>query len=171
MQNWLTVPEGRQVLKSRNSELVCWIRRDVQGGAALPRQGVTISLVPDLDLGSRSETFQECVLTGRELLLSVYEYEMCFTCIWPKLLCSTWNIWRFIEPESKREHNSASMGRGGVCVCLCQELVLVFYMQSSTWVVKTGVSAMHRSRTQGSWILLCWEQDWVAVSIIFNFNA
>lgn len=28
-----------------------------------------------------------------------------------------------------------------------QELVPVFYMQSSTWVVKTGVSAMHRSRT------------------------
>lgn len=37
----------------------------------------------------------------------------CFTYIWPKLLCSAGNIWRFIEPESKREHNSALMGRGG----------------------------------------------------------
>lgn len=86
------MPEGRQVLKSRNSELVCWVRRGVQGEAALPKKGVTISLVSDLDLGPRSVSFQECVLTGRELLFSVCEYGMCFTRIWPKLLCSTWNI-------------------------------------------------------------------------------
>lgn len=30
-------------------ELVCWVRPGAQGGAALPRKGVTISLVPDLD--------------------------------------------------------------------------------------------------------------------------
>lgn len=55
-----------------------------------------------------------------------------------------------MEPESKREHNSALMGRGGVYVCLCQELVPVFYMQRSTWVVKTGVPETHRNRTLGS---------------------
>lgn len=33
-------------------------------------------------------------------------------------------------------------------MCFCQELILVFYMQSSTWVVRTGVSVMHRSRTR-----------------------
>lgn len=100
---WVRCRDGWQCLKGGRSskagtpELVRWVRRGVQGGAALPRKGVTISLVPDLDLGPRSVTFQECVLTGRGASLSVCEYRICFIPVWPKL-CSTWKIWRFIEP-------------------------------------------------------------------------
>lgn len=118
---WIKYKIGQQCLKGGRSskagtpELVWWVRRGVQGGAALPRQGVAISLVPDLDLGPRSVA-SPGMRTNR-LLLIVWEYGTCFAYIWPKLLCSLWKFLRFIEPESKREHNSALMGRQGVDVC------------------------------------------------------
>lgn len=75
--------KGGRFLKAGTPELLCWVRRGVQGGSALPRKGVTISLVPDLDLGPRS-VFPGMCPNRQAASLSVYEYGTWFTRIWPK---------------------------------------------------------------------------------------